>query len=622
MKKNDPDKIYKRIEEAVKSSFTESVDIDSAFKRNLDKIVENTITLKREKELKGKGQVKKSQGKEVNVFNYIFKSAKWNFVLTMMIVAILSVSGIVYAAVPQVREAVSNTVLAKQGEIKVTTEPQKAEVYIMEEGKKDFEFVGSTPLEYKLKPGSYQLKVVREKYKDSITRFNVKSEQVKDIFVELEKLFEIIDKLTEWEIFNDYINGFELEYPFGWKKSISFGSEFNGSEHQEKGIEFIGKNSKLRVYSYSEDILDNYDLDDISVNDKKYTGLKNYDEWPYVIVGEKSSDDGSNKVRVVFFTKYIEELEIYDFIFDSFKVSQLIQEDENENWSKEENQSIGLTFRYPSVGWVVQKKDVDLENVEYQVKQENSELVNLSIIYSYGYLSRINDYTYVGTEEIGEYEVESFVLDEAEENVVYGFPNGIYTFIEFVQNSEVDSVVNEIVDTIEIVETSEYVRVFNYEKEYSISIPNNWNFVTSSDDEGMLDSDSTLVVDKNDNYSLSIVKGENIDNKWDTIYKSLNPEDFHLRESVVLIGEGRYVRIEVWNKNEGVYQLHQVLYLNEKGKDMISDWDPYVQIDGEKYLITLSVNLEVYDLDNIPDQTEKNLLIVDKIVSSLRYLEY
>lgn len=622
MKKNDPDKIYKRIEEAVKSSFTEPVDIDRSFKRNLDKIVENTINLKSEEKLKGRDQANQVQGKEVNIFNYIFKGAKWNFVLTMMIVTILSVSGIVYAAVPQVREAISNTVVAKQGEIKVTTEPQKAEVYIKEEGKKDFEFVGSTPLEYKLKPGSYQLKVIREKYKESITRFDVKSEEVKDMFVELEKLFEIIDKLTEWEIYNDYINGFELEYPFGWKKSISFGSEFNGSEHQEKGIEFVGKNSKLRVYSYSEDILDNYDLDEISVNEKKYTGLKHYDEWPYVIVGEKSSDDGSNKVRVVFFTKYIEELEIYDFIFDSFKVSPLIQEDENETWSKEENQSIGLTFRYPSVGWVVQKKDVDLENVEYQVKQEDSELVNLSIIYSYGYLSRINDYTYVGPEEIGEYEVESFVLDEAEESVVYGFPNGIYTFIEFVQDSEVNSVVNEIVDTLEIVETSEYVRVFNYEKEYSISIPNNWSFVTSSDYEEILDSDSTLVVDEKGNFSLSIVKGENIVNQWDAIFKSLNPEDLYLRESVVLIGEGRYVRMEIWDKNESVYQLKQVLYLNEEGKDKISDWDPYVQTNGEKYLITLSVNLEAYDLDNIPDQTEKDMLVADKIVSSLRYLEY
>src|SRR4030042_2301531 len=190
------EKVEKKFEEALCESFNEDVLMDSTFKKNLDKLVSNTIDAVEIEEQRT--QLEEKLQKK-SFFQMVFRSSSWQMSFLASFMGILLIGGTVFAAVPSLREII----IPVQGNLIVNTDPDGADVLINGGEYESFTKIGTTPLNKTLKAGNYVLNIENDGYELYEGEFQLEAGKSKHFDIVLEKIFSVLNRIKEWK---NYIN--------------------------------------------------------------------------------------------------------------------------------------------------------------------------------------------------------------------------------------------------------------------------------------------------------------------------------------------------------------------------------------------------------------------------------
>ncbi len=271
----DINKNQKRIEDTLKDLFKSKAELSTIKRRNIDKLIGNTIELKRQKQINHAldRSIEKiiTQKSNKNTFtSFIHGVAKWQIAM-MSLFTIIFVGASITLASPTVQKNLQDTFTDK-GKIEINSTVDNAIVYIRNKNEKDFKLGGNTRLILSDQlPGEYQFYLEKEGYKTSpIFEFKLNKSGYYNKTVELEKSGITSDtKLLEY---TNTQAGIYLKYPEG--ANLSF-ERFNDQSFKLT----IRTNTEVFSISTQEEApftnssyeIKNYVLNDKSTDFKLYT---------------------------------------------------------------------------------------------------------------------------------------------------------------------------------------------------------------------------------------------------------------------------------------------------------------------------------------------------------------
>ena len=298
----------KKFEESLKDVFQADVSYDKTFKKNMDKLVENTINAKK-LEKKSLGIEKK---KSKSLFEMIFHGAKWQMAILTSFLGMLLMSGIVFAAVPSFREKI----IPNQGNLLVSSDPEDAEVFIKGGDYSNFTSIGTTPVNKKLKEDNYLLEIRLEEYETYSESIKINISESTNIEVVLKNEKGVLEKVAEWKQYTNLQKGFEIIYPLDWEVD----------ESNDKKLIVNNDESKLVINHPIKSDEFNSVTSEIFINEKKYYGYEDYNGWRYVIFDKVESENHSQSILVEFYTNNQEHVQIYDYLNSNIVVYNIVEE--------------------------------------------------------------------------------------------------------------------------------------------------------------------------------------------------------------------------------------------------------------------------------------------------------
>lgn len=600
-RENDPK--LKKLEEALKKSYSADVAVDRTFEKNLDKLVENTI--KSQKLDRHVQLLNHTSTQKKSFFSMIFSGAKWQAAFLTSFLGILLLGTVAFAAVPALREVIIPT----KGNLYINSEPNNAQIFLKGGEYDEYTLVGTTPLKEKIKSGNYEMRLALKDYEEYSTTFKLEARKSVNLEIRLKKENPILDTIKEWKTYTDLEDGFEFTYPLSWtlKTTQDQDSDF-------VGVEVTGENSKLQVYSQILDIEEASIR--IEINDKEYTGLRDQQEWKFILFDEYTSKDGSNSIKTAFYTNQEEEVEIYDFIKSSVKVYNQDEIQQSTNWTTYTHESLGFRFSYPN-DWVVIERERTPYIAKYEIRpiRIQSSTETLQIIYSTGYYSDFNDYEFYQASWINGLEIDQYLSGSCDGKFLYEFPNRIYIVNQTSDDQELNDTNAQIINSMIIFLENKYPTISNYSWNYSVTIPNDWSY-TQVSDETIFDGKTHIAL-TNSFGTIRIFSWPDVENLWKWYKEDRHLDKAHLRSSSIKIEGRESMRNEAWTGGK----LASVIYTSNVFGEDVSQWDPKVTIGISQFFVIFEGDITTYDLNNVSQEVEVNLSIVDSIVASLEGIE-
>ncbi len=607
-----------KLENALNDVYSEDVFMDKTYKKNLDKLVENTIRAKKIEDM----NLAQNNTQKKGFFGRIFSFTKWNVAFLTSFIAVLFFGGIAMAAVPQFREAIFPT----KGEISINSEPQGASVYIRSQGDTDYSLLGETPLSESLEPGDYEMKLKLESYEPYLTDFSLEVGESYDQDVKLSEEKKALDLIKEWKTYTDLEEEFEFKYPLSW--------EFEHKVDQKKSfgqIEITGMKSKIIVY---KEILDfEKNPSKISYEGNEYDGIKNYKNWNYVVFRSFVSDDRSNLLKVAFFTDKKENLSIFEFVSDSVSVydKEKIIENQKE-WMLYNNSSIGFSMKYP-VDWEILKKAETSDYAQVDFRPKNNSGNSLSVIYTEKYYDRMADFRlYERGNLINGYDVRKYCTSDCTGEVLYEFPNRFYVLYNADQDADIVEKYEDMIQTFSISPDVDdyYQNIVDYTYGYEVTIRNDDIYVEENVEEDFFDVKGVTIREEASMPGrLRVYKWDDIDDKWDEFVESLNLESATVYSKKILIDGQIYYRNIVWDEVEGrkgEYYIKKVIYSLNSMQEGVEQVDPRIQVSEDDLVVMwtpgVQLGADIKDVRSGESDVEGGVEKVDAIVGSLRRIVY
>lgn len=608
MEKDENNPKSKRIEKALRESYSAEVPMDRTFKKNLDKLVENTI--KSQKLDQHASKLQNAAVRKRGFLSIIFRGARWQVAFLSSFFGILLLGGVAFAAVPQLREVIIPT----KGNLYVNSTPEGALVYLKGEEYSQYTSVGKTPLRTKIKAGDYELKLTLEDYEEYTRDFELEAGKSVNLEINLRKKNAILDTIKEWKTYTDLENGFEFTYPLSWNFVINV-EELEKQEFPP--IEVVGENSKFRVYT--KVLNAEMDSDEIEINGKTYTGIEDSEGWEFIVFEEVTSQDNSNSIKIAFYTNVEEEMEIYDFMRSVVKVYEIEeQNDEVTEWTTYTQAEIGFSFRYPSSEWMVVEKERLETSARYEIVSIGNDIEPLTVIYSYGYYQDLKDYEFDEEVAINGLEVSKYHSGSCDGKFLYEFPNRLYIVYQTSDDLGINDTMQKIVESFNVFDGDEFQEISNYKWGFSMTFPSDWTYQVVSGEEEFDGTEHVQLassVGKTDIYSWA-----DISEKWDEFLASIDLDNARYRTSNVRI-EGRdYIRTEVWIHSGGNYILEKIIYLADFSDDLTS-CDSKVTVGEAQLVVMFDSEITLTSIDEITTQYQQTFSEVDAMVASLRVVE-
>jgi len=326
------DSNQKRIEDVLKELFKSKAELSSIKRRNIDKLIGNTIELKRQKQINHAldRSIEKiiTQKSNKNTFtSFIHGVAKWQIAM-MSLFAIIFVGASITLASPTVQKNLQDTFTDK-GKIEINSTVDNAIVYIRNKNEKDFKLGGNTRLILSDQlPGEYQFYLEKEGYKTSpIFEFKLNKSGYYNKTVELEESGVTSDtKLLEY---TNTQAGIYLKYPEG--ANLNF-ERFNDQSFKLT----IRTNAEVFSISTQEEApftdnsyeIKNYVLNDKSTEFKLYTYQNTSDtisKEPFKYGVSTNGIIEINKIKYFIYSESNEESRsLFNTVIDSIKLTKEI----------------------------------------------------------------------------------------------------------------------------------------------------------------------------------------------------------------------------------------------------------------------------------------------------------
>lgn len=272
----DIDNNQKRIEDTLKELFKSKPELSSIKRRNIDKLIGNTLELKRQKQInhaldRSIEKIIKEKTNKNTFGNFIHGVAKWQIAM-MSLFAIIFVGASISLASPSVQKNLQETFTDK-GKIEINSNIDSATVYLRNKNEKEFKMSGQTKLTLSDQlPGEYQFYLEKEGYKTSpIFEFKLNKSGYYSKTVELDKSGITSDiKLLEY---TNIQAGIYLKYPEGanlnferfndesFKLTIRTNTEifsistqdeapFTNSSYETQNYVLNDKSTSFKLYTY------------------------------------------------------------------------------------------------------------------------------------------------------------------------------------------------------------------------------------------------------------------------------------------------------------------------------------------------------------------------------------
>lgn len=586
----------RKMEETLERWYRQDVEIDSTYKKNLDKLVENTITAKKLGQMPHQTNVYRKK----SFFTMLLSSMKWQGAFLASFLFVCMFGGIVFAAVPQFREIIHPT----QANINITSVPSGAEVFFKDNGDLDFLSVGTTPFSKKVTAKNYEVKLVLKGYKDHTETITPKVGENVNLEIVLKKDIPAIDKIKEWKTYIDLEQGFEFTYPLSWdfrEKTAQEGDTF-------APIEVVGQNSTFGIYSSASNLSFYNELLEQEINGQKYNLISDTDGWKYIIVKPIESADGSNNILTVFYTNEEQEIEIYDFIASNTHVYDKTTPDNSvENWNTFKDTDLGFSFRYPT-DWLVIQRSKDEYFAEYQVRPPQDTYEPLKIIYSFGYLDLLKDYNFYETTVFNGVEVKKYCSGSCDGKCLYEFPNRLYVLYQATDTIDVNKQFELIAENFVITNQSQIQEISDYNWNFSIELPKSWDYEFSYGDS--LLGDVSFARAYNGNSEVVLYTWDQVAEKWNNLLSDYK-NNSEIRVSNVTIAGVEYTKNEIWTYQSDVYQLTALYFTKDQNNEGL------VQIGGQQFLILLKSDISTSRIESLAQSSNETLTLLDTIVTSI-----
>lgn len=624
MKGYENNKKYKRLEEALSESFRADIDMDKTYKKNLDKLVENTI---KAKELEQREQVldKSANMKNRSFLSIFFNGAKWQATFLASFLGMLLLGGVAFAAVPQLREIVIPT----KGSLYINSEPEGALVELRGGEYGTFTSIGQTPLNTKFKAGNYEMKVILENYEEYATTFELEAGKTKSFEVKLKKEMSALDMIKEWKTYTDLERGFEFTYPLKWKFEEVITGEADDLLTQT--IKVYGENSELIIY------FDTHELENSSyeftISDSKYFGLEDEQGWKYIIFAEFVSEDTTNLMKIAFYTNKEEDVEIYDFIKSTVKIFDIHEENGNVAlWPTFTQEAFGFSFKYPNENWIVVEKEKSEYSAVYEVKPLNMEIEPLEVIYSLGYFKDLNEFEVDSLVFINGLKVQKYFSPTCDGKSLYEFPNRFYIVYQSTSDMKINEYFEKIVKNFTIFNNNQFEEISNYDFGLNVTIPETWSYGIAPE---YLDFRDVPIIDiSSDGNNIYIMRWGDVEGMWDKYVEYLDLDNSTVLVDDIKIDGREYTRWEVWrteSPDSDYAYLDQLLYLPKDISEGSID-NPKMIIGENEFVVVVDLSVETpkvteFGMDqetldeSISQEDELNSKIIDAIVASLTAIE-
>jgi len=596
------DKINAKVEKALHDSYRADVAMDKTFKKNLDKLIDNSIQAQKlQDQADALKQTKKPRNK--GYFSLLFRSFKLQGAFLGSFLVLLIFGGIAFASVPQLREIIKPT----SGTLTVQTQVEGAEVFLEGGDYSTQTSIGITPLEKKLKAGQFTMVIRLDSYEDYKTNFTLEAGKSANFDIALKKEDQVIERITEWKTYKDVQEGIEFTYPLSWEfKKQDYHSTSEDDSIAYSSYFLTGNKSELLIYKHHS-VIDDFESEEFSIDENTYLGFRDYKEWSYVSKDTITSEQGTNSYKIAFFTKKKNEFEIYDFILEGIKVYDVQKDDTQENWTQFKQVEFGFTLKYPQ-DWIIVEEEKTDYYVEYEVKPFDNDTEPLRIIYAEGYFEEYTSFTTLkDTVTINGIDATHF-YDEETDRHLYVLPCRL--FIVYSYNEELDDTFSSILNTFTITKEDIWQTVSDYTWGFEISTPSDWTYEMKVDGDFEIEHGSVT----NGTEIIRIYNWDDVQDTWDSYHESLLISEATNRVREVRIGESIYARYEEWSFENNNYFLERIIYI----KDTL-ETDPYISIGEKNFVIIIENTIEpVINPESLPESSEQTLLLFDAIVSSLK----
>lgn len=326
------DKNQKRIEDTLRELFKSKAELSDIKRKNIDKIVGNTLELKRQKQINHAldRSIEKiiTQKSNKNTFtSFVHGVAKWQIAM-MSLFAIIFVGASITLASPTVQKNIQDTFTDK-GKIEIGSSVENATVYLRNKNEKDFKMSGQTKLILSDQlPGEYQFYLEKVGYKTSpIFEFKLNKSGYYNKTVELEE-----SKTTTEKKFLEYTNteaGIYLKYPDGATLNYEkFNDESFKLTIKTTGEIFSLSTQDIAPYTNSSYETKSYILNDKSTDFKLYTYQNTSDtisKEPYKFGVSTNGIIEINKIKYFIYSESNEESRsLFNTVINSIKLTKEI----------------------------------------------------------------------------------------------------------------------------------------------------------------------------------------------------------------------------------------------------------------------------------------------------------
>lgn len=600
------------IEEILKDSYREKFSIDKTFKKNLDKLVDNTI--KAEKLSARENEITSKRGKSNhNLFSTFFRGGRLNTAILTSFLLVILLGGVAFAAVPSIREKIIPT----KGKLYINSNPESALVELKGEEYDDYISLGYTPLEKDIKAGNYTLRFSYEDYEEYIREVEVIAGQSENLEITMKRENKAIEKVKEWKTYTNLEQGFEFTYPLNWEFLDS-----GGDEYDDIKLEITGEESKVIVLR-NEDLIEfPSDPVEIMINDISYEGWENLEDWKYIFRDKFTSNEETNYIYLLYYTRNDEEVDIYEFIKSSLKIYEVKNgNDDVSNWREFVDTEIGFKVKYPLEDWIFIEGTVGDHYAEYEIRHIDDEEEKIRIVYSFGYLDELNDYLFDTEMEVNGQNVKRYICIVCEGKLIYEFPNKFYIGYQATNDPDVNAIYDKVRDNFSVLDETKLEEISDYTWMYKFTVPTGWIYNIYYG-EDLLSGVEYAALESSD-IKLQIFKWEDLRDKWDEYAGSIGLENFEeVRRNSLKVDGREVVRNEIWMYDESGYYMEYMIYTIATLEEEVDFSNPAITIGDNEFVIIVKLpRINCTDVDSIDREDAAIFSILDAIVSSFDGIE-
>ncbi|MEI6462502.1 MAG: hypothetical protein WCO33_02425 [bacterium] len=374
-----------RIIRLIKEGFKEKPNLTPLRKRNLDKIVNNSIELASAKQKNR--QLDRTVSKlvqekpKMGFIGFINSLAKWQLAMISVFALIFITSGVALAN-PSISENIKTALSIETGTLQINSNITGSNVYLRNVNDKDFKMVGVTDLTLDKTPaGDYEFYIQKDGYVQSdIIHFSLSSGKFYNKFVTLNKTVD--ESSVKYLDFTNSDFGIYLKYP---ETAIP-----TFEKYSDDSFKLTIKSSDAIFVLQSQDtqptLLPDFTSVDLKISGVSVQGRK----YTYKNVGETYSKEsykygistnGLFQVNGINYFIYTESLNEHNPLFDNIVADLALTNKKQDAKTYKEykfsDQKLGISFSYYDD--FIYSTLVNNSN-EYKIRLENKDNKNLAII--------------------------------------------------------------------------------------------------------------------------------------------------------------------------------------------------------------------------------------------------